>query len=54
LMPFPLVVCLGGVVSFVLALLVGLSTLRLKGMYFTIFTFGLSELIRHFVLWWKW
>ena len=53
LMPFPLVVCLGGVVSFILALLVGLSTLRLKGMYFTIFTFGLSELIRHFVLWWE-
>jgi branched-chain amino acid transport system permease protein len=22
-------------------------------MYFTIFTFGLSELIRHFVLWWE-
>jgi branched-chain amino acid transport system permease protein len=53
LIPFPLVVCLGGVVSFVLALLVGLSTLRLKGMYFTIFTFGLSELIRHAVLWWE-
>jgi branched-chain amino acid transport system permease protein len=53
LMPFPLVVCLGGFASFVLALLVGLSTLRLKGMYFTIFTFGLSELIRHFVLWWE-
>lgn len=53
LMPFPLVVCLGGFASFILALLVGLSTLRLKGMYFTIFTFGLSELIRHFVLWWE-
>lgn len=52
-LPFPLVVCLGGIVSFVLALLVGLSTLRLRGMYFTIFTFGLSELIRHFVLWWE-
>lgn len=52
-LPFPLVVCLGGLVSFILALLVGLSTLRLKGMYFTIFTFGLSELIRHFVLWWE-
>jgi branched-chain amino acid transport system permease protein len=52
-LPFPLVVCLGGVVSLILALLVGLSTLRLKGMYFTIFTFGLSELIRHFVLWWE-
>jgi branched-chain amino acid transport system permease protein len=53
LLPFPLVVCLGGLVSFILALLVGLSTLRLKGMYFTIFTFGLSELIRHSVLWWE-
>jgi branched-chain amino acid transport system permease protein len=53
LLPFPLVVCLGGFVSFILALLVGLSTLRLKGMYFTIFTFGLSELIRHSVLWWE-
>ena len=53
LMPFPLVVCLGGFASLILALLVGLSTLRLKGMYFTIFTFGLSELIRHFVLWWE-
>ncbi len=53
LMPFPLVVCLGGFVSFILALLVGVSTLRLKGMYFTIFTFGLSELIRHTVLWWE-
>jgi branched-chain amino acid transport system permease protein len=52
-LPFPLVVCLGGVVSLILALLVGLSTLRLKGMYFTIFTFGLSELIRHSVLWWE-
>jgi branched-chain amino acid transport system permease protein len=52
-MPFPVVVCLGGAASFFLALLVGLSTLRLKGMYFTIFTFGLSELIRHSVLWWE-
>jgi branched-chain amino acid transport system permease protein len=52
-MPFPLVVCLGGLISVALALLVGLSTLRLKGMYFTIFTFGLSEFIRHFVMWWE-
>jgi branched-chain amino acid transport system permease protein len=50
---FPLVIGLGGLVSFLIALLVGLSTLRLRGMYFTIFTFGLSELIRHFVLWWE-
>lgn len=53
LLPFPLVVFLGGLVSFVFAFVMGMSTLRLKGMYFTIFTFGLSELIRHFVLWWE-
>jgi branched-chain amino acid transport system permease protein len=49
----PVVIGLGGSISFLLALLVGLSSLRLRGMYFTIFTFGLSELIRHFVLWWE-
>ncbi len=49
----PIVIGLGGLTSFLLALLVGLSSLRLRGMYFTIFTFGLSELIRHFVLWWE-
>jgi hypothetical protein len=37
------VIGLGGFISFLLALLVGLSeTLDPKGMYFTMFTFGLS------------
>ena len=52
-MPFFAIVALGGIVSFFVALLVGLSTLRLRGMYFTIFTFGLSELIRHAVQFWE-
>jgi len=52
-LPFPLVVFIGGLLSFLIALLVGLSSLRLRGMYFTIFTFGLSELIRHSVQWWE-
>ncbi len=52
-LPFPLVIFIGGLFSFLIALLVGLSSLRLRGMYFTIFTFGLSELIRHSVLWWE-
>ena len=50
---FPVVIGLGGFISFLLALLVGLSSLRLRGTYFTVFTFGLSELIREFVLWWE-
>ena len=52
-LPFPVVVFIGGLLSFLVALLVGLSSLRLRGMYFTIFTFGLSELIRHSVHWWE-
>jgi branched-chain amino acid transport system permease protein len=51
--PLPIVVGLAGVASFGLAVLVGALTLRLRGIYFAIFTFGLVELIKHFVLWWE-
>jgi branched-chain amino acid transport system permease protein len=37
----------------VLSLIVGLATLRLRGMYFVIFTFGLAELVREVVNWWE-
>jgi branched-chain amino acid transport system permease protein len=40
-LPFPVIIVVGGLLSFILALLIGLVTLRLKGMYFAIFTFGL-------------
>jgi branched-chain amino acid transport system permease protein len=49
----PVVIISGGLFSFILALCVGLLTLRLKGMYFIIFTFSISELIRNFLLWWE-
>ena len=49
----PIVIVIGGLVSFILALCIGLLTLRLRGMYFIIFTFGISELIRNFLLWWE-
>ena len=52
-LPLPVVIVIGGLVSFILALFIGLLTLRLRGMYFIIFTFGISELIRHFLLWWE-
>jgi branched-chain amino acid transport system permease protein len=52
-LPLAATILSGGLLSFIIALLVGLSSLRLRGMYFTIFTFGLSELIRHAVLWWE-
>jgi branched-chain amino acid transport system permease protein len=50
-LPFFVIIIVGGLVAFAFALLVGLVTLRLKGMYFAIFTFGLvvfmSELINY-------
>jgi branched-chain amino acid transport system permease protein len=52
-LPLPLVVLIGGCVSFCLALLTGALTLRLKGLYFSVFTFGLVLLVRQLVLWYE-
>jgi len=49
----PIVIAAGGLVSFCLALLTGALTLRLRGMYFIMFTFGLSQLVKHLVLFWE-
>jgi branched-chain amino acid transport system permease protein len=51
--PLPVVVIIGGLISSCLALLTGALTLRLRGIYFAIFTFGLVELIKHFILWYE-
>jgi len=51
--PWPAVLAAAGVIGVVVALVVGLSTLRLSGIYFVIFTFGLSELIRQIVTWYE-
>lgn len=40
-LPFFLIIPIGGLVAFAFAVLIGLVTLRLRGIYFTIFTFGL-------------
>jgi len=50
---WPLVLATAGLIGVAVALVVGLSTLRLSGMYFVIFTFGLSELIRQVVTWYE-
>jgi branched-chain amino acid transport system permease protein len=52
-LPLLAVIVIGGLVSFILALFIGLLTLRLKGMYFIIFTFGISELIKNVLLFWE-
>ena len=52
-LPLPVVIGIGGLAGFCLALLVGALTLRLRGIYFVMFTFGLVELLLHFILWWE-
>jgi branched-chain amino acid transport system permease protein len=48
-LPFPVIIVIGGLVAFAFALLVGLVTLRLKGIYFAIFTFGLVVFLSEMV-----
>jgi len=52
-LPWPLVLVAAAIVGVVVALIVGLSTLRLSGIYFVIFSFGLAELVRQLVAWYE-
>ena len=52
-LPMVAVVVVGGIASSCLAFFVGALTLRLKGIYFVMFTFGLVELLLNFILWWE-
>ncbi len=52
-LPWPLVLLIAAALGAVLAAIVGLSTLRLSGVYFVIFTFGLAELVRQLVVWFE-
>lgn len=53
-LPLPIVFLLAAAINFFFALCgVGLVTLRLKGIYFAIFTFGLAELLNNAILFWE-
>ncbi|NMG66156.1 branched-chain amino acid ABC transporter permease [Azoarcus indigens] len=52
-LPWPAVLAAALGVSLVLALIVGLATLRLSGVHFVIFTFGLAELVHQLVNWYE-
>jgi len=52
-LPLLVVVFLGGLASSLVALGVGALTLRLRGIYFAIFTFGLVILILELLNWWE-
>lgn len=53
ILAWPLILLIALAIGVVVALIVGLSTLRLSGVYFVIFTFGLAELIRQLVTWFE-
>lgn len=52
-LPYPLILLCAALVSLVVALIVGVATLRLAGVYFVVFTFGLAELVRQLVTWYE-
>lgn len=52
-LPYPLVLATAALIGAAMALVVGLSTLRLRGVYFVIFSFGLAELVRQLITWYE-
>ena len=53
LLPWPAVLLIAAAAGMLLATIVGLSTLRLRGVYFVLFSFGLAELFRQLVTWFE-
>jgi len=51
--PYGVVLLIAAGIGLLVALLVGLATLRLAGVYFVIFSFGLAELVRQLVTWFE-
>jgi branched-chain amino acid transport system permease protein len=52
-LPFGAILVVAGGVGLCVALVVGLATLRLAGVYFVIFSFGLAELVRQLTTWFE-
>ena len=52
-LPWPAVVALGAAIATLVALVMGSAVLHLRGTYFAVLTFGMTELIRHAVTYWE-
>lgn len=52
-LPWPVVLLVALAIGVAMAMVVGLSTLRLSGVYFVIFSFGLAELVKQCVTWYE-
>ena len=48
-LPYPLLIVLGGLASMIFAFLIGYPCLRIRGPYFVILTFGLSEAVKFII-----
>lgn len=51
ILPYPALVAIAAAIGAAAAGLVGAATLRISGVYFVIFTFGLAEFVRQVVTW---
>ena len=51
--PFAVAIALGAGVAALVALVMGAAVLHLRGTYFAVLTFGMTELIRHAVSYWE-
>jgi branched-chain amino acid transport system permease protein len=51
ILPYPVLLAVAALVGASVAGIVGAATLRISGVYFVIFTFGLAELVRQLVTW---
>jgi branched-chain amino acid transport system permease protein len=52
-LPLIAIVFIAGAASFIIAFIVGAITLRLKGIYFAMFTFGLVLLVKEIIYYWE-
>jgi len=53
LLPWGLVILLGAALAAGVAALMGAAVLHLRGTYFAVLTFGMTELIRHAITYWE-
>jgi branched-chain amino acid transport system permease protein len=51
--PYPVVLIVAVSIGALLATFVGFATLRLAGIYFVVFSFGLAELVRQLITWFE-
>ena len=51
--PLEAIFAIAAIIGAAVALIVGVLTLRISGMFFVIFGFGLSEMIRQVMIWWE-